>query len=95
MQHDPIYIRPMLKIFTKNDCDIVVGARPLIKGPNQGLSEMRRYASNLLIFLFSIFNIKTIDPMSGFFLFKKNIYFKNKKFFFGKGFKILDHIITN
>ena len=95
MQHDPIYIRPMLKIFTKNDCDIVVGARPLIKGPNQGLSEMRRYASNLLIFLFSIFNIKTIDPMSGFFLFKKNIYFKNKKFFFGKGFKILADFLIN
>jgi dolichol-phosphate mannosyltransferase len=95
MQHDPIYIRPMLKIFTKNDCDIVVGARPLIKGPNQGLSEMRRHASNLLIFLFSIFNIKTIDPMSGFFLFKKNIYFKNKKFFFGKGFKILADFLIN
>ena len=95
MQHDPIYIRPMLKIFTKNDCDIVVGARPLIKGPNQGLSEMRRHASNLLIFLFSIFNIKTIDPMSGFFLFKKNIYFKNKRFFFGKGFKILADFLIN
>ena len=95
MQHDPKYIKPMLKIIKKYDCDIVVGARPLVKGPNQGLSEMRRLASNLLIFLFSVFNIKTTDPMSGFFLFKKKIYIKNKKFFFGKGFKILADFLIN
>ena len=95
MQHDPKYIRPMLKIFKKYDCDIVVGARPLIKGPNQGLSEIRRYVSKLLIFLFSIFNIRTIDPMSGFFLFKKNVYSENRKFFFGKGFKILADFLIN
>ncbi len=95
MQHDPKYIKPMLKILEKHSCDIVVGARPLVKGPNQGLSEMRRYASNLLIFLFSVFKIKTIDPMSGFFLFKKNVYTKNKKFFFGKGFKILADFLIN
>ena len=93
MQHDPKYIKPMLKIIKKYDCDIVVGARPLVKGPNQGLSEMRRFASNLLIFLFSVFNIKTTDPMSGFFLFKKKIYIKNKKFFFGKGLKILENLL--
>ena len=95
MQHDPKYIRPMLKIFKNNDCDIVVGARPLVKGPNQGLSETRRYASNLLILLFSVFNIRTVDPMSGFFLFKKNVYTENKKFFFGEGFKILADFLIN
>ena len=95
MQHDPKYIIPMLQIFKKNNYDIVVGARPLVKGPNQGLSEIRRLASNLLIILFSVFNINTIDPMSGFFILKKNIYIKNKKFFFGKGFKILADILVN
>ena len=95
MQHNPRYIKSMLKILKRYDCDIVVGARPLVKGPNQGLSEIRRYASNLLIFLFSVFNIQTTDPMSGFFLFKKNVYSKNKKFFFGKGFKILADFLIN
>ena len=33
--------------------------------------------------------------MSGFFLFKKNIYERNKKNYFGKGFKILADIIIN
>ena len=95
MQHDPKYILPMYNKFNKFDYDVVVGARPLIKGPNQGLSETRRLASNILIFFFSVFNIKTSDPMSGFFIFKKKIYFKNKKYFFGKGFKILADILIN
>ena len=95
MQHDPKYIIPMLQVFKQDDYDIVIGARPLVKGPNQGLSETRRFASNLLIILFSVFNINTSDPMSGFFILKKNIYTKNKNFFFGKGFKILADILIN
>ena len=95
MQHDPKYILSMYNKFDKLNCDVVVGARPLTKGPNQGLSETRRLASNILIFFFSIFKVNTSDPMSGFFIFKKDIYFKNKKYFFGKGFKILVDILVN
>ena len=95
MQHDPRYILPMFSKFIKSDCDIIIGARPLAKGPNQGLSEIRRLASNILIFFFSFLKINTSDPMSGFFIFKKDIYLKNKNFFFGKGFKILADILIN
>ena len=95
MQHDPKYILPMYNKFNKLNCDVLIGARPLTKGPNQGLSEIRRLASNILIFFFSIFKINTSDPMSGFFIFKKDIFLKNKKNFFGKGFKILADILIN
>jgi dolichol-phosphate mannosyltransferase len=94
MQHDPKYIMPMFNKFQKK-CDILVGARQLTKGPNQGLSEIRRLVSNILIIFFSIFKIKTIDPMSGFFIFKKSIYLENKKNFFGQGFKILADFLIN
>ena len=94
MQHDPKYIPQMLKEFNKGQ-DIVIGARKLASGKNKGLSETRRFASIFLIFFFKIFNIQTKDPMSGFFLFKKDIYLKNKKRFFGKGFKILADILIN
>ena len=94
MQHDPKYIPQMLKEFNKGQ-DIVIGARKLTSGKNKGLSETRRFASIFLIFIFKIFNIHTKDPMSGFFLFKKDIYLKNKKRFFGKGFKILADILIN
>ena len=94
LQHNPKYIPTMLKIFNKNN-DVVVGARKLASGKNKGLSEFRRFASVILIFFFKIFNIKTTDPMSGFFLFKKKLYKKNKKYYFGKGFKILADILIN
>ena len=94
LQHNPKYIPMMLKVFNNNK-DIVVGARKLTSGKNKGLSEFRRFASVILIFLFKIFNIKTSDPMSGFFIFRKKIYKKNKKYYFGKGFKILADILIN
>lgn len=94
MQHDPKYIKRMLNQFIKHKVDVVVGARKLNIN-NKGLSETRRFASNILIFLFKIFKIKTTDPMSGFFLFKKEIYYKNEKNYFGKGFKILADILIN
>ena len=95
LQHDPKYIKKMFKIYKKYNLDIVVGSRKLLSGKNQGLSELRRFTSIMLIYFFRIFEIKTNDPMSGFFLFKKEIYYKNKKFFFGKGFKILADFLIN
>ena len=94
LQHNPKYIPLMLKVFN-NDYDVVVGARKLTSGKNKGLSEFRRFASVILIFFFKIFNIKTTDPMSGFFIFKKQLYKKNKKYYFGRGFKILADILIN
>tara|TARA_B100000989_G_scaffold147850_1_gene110136 strand:- start:286 stop:996 length:711 start_codon:yes stop_codon:yes gene_type:complete len=95
LQHNPKYIKNMIKLIDNKNVDIVVGARNLSDGKNKGLSEIRRFASLILIYFFKVFNIKTIDPMSGFFLFKKNIYFKNRKLLFGKGFKILADILIN
>ena len=95
LQHDPKYIKKMFKIYKKYNLDIVIGSRKLLSGKNQGLSELRRFASVVLIYFFRIYKIKTNDPMSGFFIFRKEIYDKNKKFFFGKGFKILADFLIN
>lgn len=95
LQHDPKFIPKMFDKYIKNNLDLVVGARKLYKPNNPGLSETRRFASLILIKLFSFFNIKTKDPMSGFFLFKKKIFNKNKEKYFGKGFKILADLIIN
>ena len=95
LQHDPKYIPSMYKKLEDNKLDIVVATRKLFEPNNKGLSEIRRYVSIFLIFCFKIFNIKTKDPMSGFFLFKKKIYLNNKKYFFAKGFKILADFLIN
>ena len=95
LQHNPKYIINLKNILVKKNIDLVVGGRDLISGDNPGLAFVRRMSSIFIVFMFYIFGKKTIDPMSGFFLFKKKIYNNNKKYFFGKGYKILADIIFN
>ena len=95
LQHDPKYIPKMIAKLKSKNLDLVIGARKLFHKKNKGLSETRRFASIILIYLFKVFNIRTVDPMSGYFLFKKKIYYRNKKNFFSKGFKILADLLIN
>jgi dolichol-phosphate mannosyltransferase len=89
LQHDPKYIMNMLDLLIQKKLDLVVGARNFNK-KIIGLSLFRKVTS---IILKNIINFclekKTEDPMSGFFILKKNIYIKNKNRYFGKGYKIL------
>ncbi len=92
-QHNPRYIMKMFKIFINKNADFVIGARKF-DDINESLSFLRFLASKILIFLFKIlFKLKTSDPMTGFFLFKKKFYLKNKRYFFGKGYKILADLL--
>jgi len=94
LQHDPFYIPQMMKELNKNNCDIVVGARDLFTNRIEHLSFTRQLASKILInFVNFLFKKKTIDPMSGYFIFKKRIYDNNKNFLFFKGYKILIDLI--
>jgi len=94
LQHDPIYIPQMMNELNKNNCDIVVGARDLFTNRIEHLSFTRQLASKILInFVNFLFKKKTIDPMSGYFIFKKRIYDNNKNFLFFKGYKILIDLI--
>jgi len=94
LQHDPIYIPQMINELDKYNCDIVVGARNLFTNRIEHLSFTRQLVSKILInFVHILFKKKTIDPMSGYFIFKKQIYEKNKSFLFFKGYKILIDLI--
>ena len=92
-QHNPTYIRGMFNLFLKKKADIVVGSRNF-KDIGESLNLTRFLASKILIFIIdTALKKKTEDPMSGFFIFKKSFYNKNKKLFFGKGYKILADFI--
>ena len=94
LQHDPKYLPKMIKLYRKGKFDFIIGVRDLINVRVRSLSLFRQSASFLLIKVFDIFlGKKTLDPMSGFFLFKKKIYIKNKKKLYLKGFKILADLI--
>ena len=94
LQHKPKEINHLYSIFSKKHCDVVVGSRNLFKKRQKGLSFYRLIVSILLVIIVNILlGFKTADPMSGFFIFKKKIYLKNKKFLFNKGYKILLDLI--
>ncbi len=94
-QHNPKFINTMVRIINKNDLDIVVGSRELFSKKVQGLNFFRKISSKILILLINfLFGNKTNDPMSGFFIFKREIFLKNKNKLYSKGYKILFDLIT-
>jgi len=92
LQHHPSCLLNMIKQYEKKKSDIIVGTR---KFSNiEGLNFFRKFMSQFLILLISIFlKKKTSDPMSGFFIIKKNKFLKLEKSLYNKGFKILADII--
>lgn len=94
LQHDPTYIPKMKNEYKKYNCDIVIGTRDLLTNRIEGLGFIRQNISKILIKIINIFlKRKTMDPMSGYFLFKKQIYDENKHLLYLKGYKILADLI--
>ena len=94
-QHDPKYIKLMLKKIYQERLDIVVGARKLFTNKIKGLSFFRKLSSQIVVITINLlFGNKTRDPMSGFFIFKKNVFLKSKSKLYKKGYKILFDLIT-
>ena len=97
LQHHPKYIKKMINNMNKNSSDIVVACRKFNERKKvDGLNMLRFVSSKLLIKLFNfISKIKSNDPMSGYFLFKKKIFYRSQKKMFLKGYKILADILIN
>ena len=90
LQHKPSDIKKFLNIFNKNNPDIIVGSRDLFKDKKHNLNILRLLASRILIIVVNLLlGKKTSDPMSGFFMFKKNIFLRSQKKLIKKGYKIL------
>lgn len=88
MQHNPTYLPCMVSLFFKKNVDFLIAVRDFNK--KLGINYIRKNFSKIIIaFINYTFGFKTKDPMSGFFIFKKKVYKRNKKKLFGKGFKIL------
>lgn len=94
LQHNPKYLPQMINLFFKKKMDFVVAVRNFQEDVALGL--IRKFSSLFLSKFFNYFlGYKVSDPMSGFFMFKKLIYYKYKNYLFGKGWKILSDLIYN
>tara|TARA_A100001015_G_scaffold261571_1_gene307169 strand:- start:43 stop:738 length:696 start_codon:yes stop_codon:yes gene_type:complete len=90
LQHKPSDLKKILYVYFKYNPDIVVGTRDLFKIKKHNLNFLRLLASRMLILIVNfLLGNKTSDPMSGFFVFKKNIFQKSEKKMIKKGYKIL------
>jgi dolichol-phosphate mannosyltransferase len=93
-QHKPKDILKLIFYFEKNKADVIIGTRNLFKKNDNSLSFLRINASRILVLFVSFFlGKKTKDPMSGFFLFKKELFENAKKNLLKDGYKILLDLI--
>ena len=93
LQHCPNDLLKMYFSFS-TFTDIIIGCRNLnFKNKSRKLTISRLIASKLIIIIINILlGYKTSDPMSGCFIFKKNL-IKYKSNFYAAGFKILLDLI--
>ena len=93
LQHSPVDLKKMIKIFLNSNLDVLIGTRSF-DDQKVGLNIFRKISSKIIVIIINILlGKKTSDPLSGFFIFRKKVYNENKKKLFSKGFKILSDII--
>ena len=96
LQHDVNYIYKMWKKIKYSKSDIIIANRFKEKRYSGNLGFLRSILSNFAIGLINgIFGKKTSDPLSGFFLCKKELLTKYKNNYYLKGYKILFDLIYN
>jgi dolichol-phosphate mannosyltransferase len=72
--HPPQIIPKMIEAFRQYQCDLVVASRYITGGNIQGWTTKRKIMSKIATLIAKKgLGVKTKDPMSGFFAFKKNI----------------------
>lgn len=91
--HPPQIIPKMIEAFKQYQCDLVVASRYITGGNIEGWTLKRKLMSKIATVIAKKgLNIKTKDPMSGFFAFKKNII--NELNFDALGYKFLLELLV-
>jgi len=96
LQHPPKYIELFLKKAVEEGADVVIGSRYMKGGGVEGWSKARLLASKAAGLIAKLFlpSIRRLsDPMSGFFLVKKQLVINNKERLNPQGFKVLLEIL--
>lgn len=96
LQHNPASLLKMFFHITEENADLVVASRYKKGGSNRGLSNKWRHFISYLStnIVQKILSIALTDPMSGFFMLKREIVDMHAGELHGKGFKILLDIIA-
>lgn len=95
MQHDESILPRMLSILKNQAVDIVIGSRYIQGGSTGNLSPARVWISRAATSLSRLVLSRSItDPMSGFFMLRRDFFEKVMRKLSGRGFKILLDILV-
>jgi len=90
MQHDESKLPEMLRILSGGAADVVIGSRYTKGGSVGDWNSTRRFVSRVATRIGSLLSRAQItDPMSGFFVIRRDVYESCVRRMSGKGFKIL------
>lgn len=96
MQHDEGIIPRMLEVMKRDDADLVIGSRNVAEGSFGTMPENRVKMSKFATRLTRIASkVELSDPMSGFFMMRRQALDAVCRALYGQGFKILLDICTN
>ena len=100
LQHDETKLLEMINLFSKNkSLDIVIGSRFTETGEisEKALSKIRELGSKVTTLIIKkVLNIASTDPLSGFFMVKKETFLKSSEKLQTQGFKVLaDFLATS
>src|SRR5207342_1980824 len=89
LQHDEKLLPRMLAILQSGESDMVVGSRYVAGGSSDGLSKRRNFMSRLATALARRFTgVELKDPMSGFFMMRRDRFDPLARELTTQGFKI-------
>lgn len=94
-QHDPALLKALLNVARERDCDLVIASRAATAGEEafRGLLRRRltRFGNALAMLLVGA---QARDPMSGFFLVRRDVFERRARALYGQGFKLLVDLLS-
>ena len=95
LQHDEALLPQMLELLTRQSADLVIGSRYVIGGDAGGLSAARRSISRIATnWARRLTRTSVKDPMSGFFMVRRDLVDRIAPALSNEGFKILFDILV-
>jgi dolichol-phosphate mannosyltransferase len=96
LQHDEALLGEMLRRLRSEDHDLIIGSRYLAEGCAETLSRRRLAWSRVATALARrILGVDVTDPMSGFFMLRREVVERIAPSLSGEGFKLLVDILTS
>lgn len=96
LQHDENCLLPMIEALRTSDCDVVIGSRYLLEGGIDGWNATRATISQSATKIAQVLlHVRSTDPMSGFFMLRREAFNGSVRRLSVMGYKILLDILVS